>query len=427
MASKRKRLAQRRKIVGHTQESLAHKLEVDRTTVVRWERGETEPQPWFRQRLAAALDVSLTELEDLISDAVHAVPDKIPPVASGVTVEIDEGGATLDRRRFTVNTALAALGIAAPLPDWLTSPDVPARIGSDHLRMITAIIDRFEQGDAAIGGDLFCDMAITVHAQICSWLRHSAYSRTVGDGLQNAVGDLEAWIGWLALDAERRDVSRRYLHEAILRARVRDDPRLEVRAMASLALLLVREPDPHESRQCAEAAHRIAASWATPRLATLLHLRTARACAAAGDVSGFSSALARARTEMDRGSSEEDPSYIRFVTPLELTGIEGLSHLALGRPDRAVSAFRRIVDTPDPTYRRNHGYYTLKLADAYHRRGDISGASETALAALPLTDGLRSRRVTEIFRTLRTELGAHVSRVSRAAEFTAAYDRAVRS
>ena len=40
-AAKRRRLAQRRKALGLTQEGLAEQLGVERSTVVRWERGET--------------------------------------------------------------------------------------------------------------------------------------------------------------------------------------------------------------------------------------------------------------------------------------------------------------------------------------------------------------------------------------------------
>lgn len=65
---RRDRLARRRKDVGLSQEGLAERLGVDRSTVVRWERGETSPQPWHRPRLADALSVSTETLASLLAD-----------------------------------------------------------------------------------------------------------------------------------------------------------------------------------------------------------------------------------------------------------------------------------------------------------------------------------------------------------------------
>lgn len=66
MVAKRRRLAERRKVIGYTQEALAEQLGIERSTVVRWERGETEPQPWVRPLLANALQVSLADVHDLL-------------------------------------------------------------------------------------------------------------------------------------------------------------------------------------------------------------------------------------------------------------------------------------------------------------------------------------------------------------------------
>ncbi|MBB5935425.1 helix-turn-helix transcriptional regulator [Streptomyces zagrosensis] len=63
MAAKRMRLAQRRKSAGYSQEKLAERLGIERSTVVRWETAESEPQPWVRPKLAAALKVTLDELQ----------------------------------------------------------------------------------------------------------------------------------------------------------------------------------------------------------------------------------------------------------------------------------------------------------------------------------------------------------------------------
>ncbi|MEK8106630.1 helix-turn-helix transcriptional regulator [Micromonospora sp. M12] len=69
---RRHRLAQRRKTIGLSQERLAEALGVDRSTIVRWERAETDPQPWHRPRLAAALKLPIEELADLLADVGQA-------------------------------------------------------------------------------------------------------------------------------------------------------------------------------------------------------------------------------------------------------------------------------------------------------------------------------------------------------------------
>ncbi len=72
MPAKRQRLAARRKVVGLSQEQLAERLRIDRSTVARWESGETEPQPWIRPRLARVLQVSLDQLDHLLAGGRQA-------------------------------------------------------------------------------------------------------------------------------------------------------------------------------------------------------------------------------------------------------------------------------------------------------------------------------------------------------------------
>jgi len=71
MALRRQRLAQRRKAMGLTQESLAHQLGVERSTVVRWEAGDTEPLPSVRPNMARALQVSIDQLAELLATSEH--------------------------------------------------------------------------------------------------------------------------------------------------------------------------------------------------------------------------------------------------------------------------------------------------------------------------------------------------------------------
>lgn len=62
-------LVARRKLVGLSQEALAAQLQIDRTTVARWERGGVTPALWMRPMLADALQVNLNDLADLLAIA----------------------------------------------------------------------------------------------------------------------------------------------------------------------------------------------------------------------------------------------------------------------------------------------------------------------------------------------------------------------
>ncbi|MGH3428223.1 MAG: helix-turn-helix transcriptional regulator, partial [Mycobacteriales bacterium] len=50
MSAKRRAFTERREIVGYSQQKLARALGVETTTVGRWERGETSPQPSCRPK-----------------------------------------------------------------------------------------------------------------------------------------------------------------------------------------------------------------------------------------------------------------------------------------------------------------------------------------------------------------------------------------
>ncbi|MDH6135814.1 transcriptional regulator with XRE-family HTH domain [Kitasatospora sp. MAA4] len=73
---RRENFAKRRKALGFSQESLAQAVEVDRSTVGRWENGETEPQPWHRPALCRELRVTAEALDALlmISSKAALVP-----------------------------------------------------------------------------------------------------------------------------------------------------------------------------------------------------------------------------------------------------------------------------------------------------------------------------------------------------------------
>lgn len=94
VTGKRRRMALvgARKAAGHTQESLAAELHVDRSTVIRWEAGDHAPLPYLWPRLARLLGQSPEQLRALIGDASDARPE-----AEGACVDVDVALDWLDR------------------------------------------------------------------------------------------------------------------------------------------------------------------------------------------------------------------------------------------------------------------------------------------------------------------------------------------
>ncbi|MGH3493141.1 MAG: helix-turn-helix transcriptional regulator [Sciscionella sp.] len=66
--ARRRAFAMARRAAGHTQESLAGALYVDRSTVIRWEAGENLPVPYLWPKLGRALAVSPDRLQALLAE-----------------------------------------------------------------------------------------------------------------------------------------------------------------------------------------------------------------------------------------------------------------------------------------------------------------------------------------------------------------------
>lgn len=110
--SRRHRLAQRRKSRGFTQEELAHHLQIERSTVLRWERGDTKPQPWVRRKLAHALRVTPEQLDELLTESDTRAP-AVPQTVTDQTEPDDMNRRRLLRLFSVAGTLLTIPGMAS--------------------------------------------------------------------------------------------------------------------------------------------------------------------------------------------------------------------------------------------------------------------------------------------------------------------------
>jgi transcriptional regulator with XRE-family HTH domain len=374
---------------------------------------------WF------SLPARLTKVAERDPVSVKEAGPTDPPAQPDAYIAASpQGGGTTDRRQFHALAALAGIAATGSL-DLLAAPHNAARsISMEQVRAVGSLVDEIRRTDAAVGANQLCGLAVRVHAQLSEWAAKATYNRDVGEALQATLADLAIETAWLTIDANRRPEARAYLNEAIARARFADDPRMEVRAFAYLALLTCRDR-PGEALHAAEAALRSSAGWGTPRLATLLHLRAASTYATLNDMSGFHRSMCRAQREFERGTSEDDMSFLHFVTAQEVKGIEGLAYVALGRPERAADAFRTITEKPSPVLLRNQIYYSVQLADAAYRQGNLDEAAYTAMDLLPEVGQVSSGRVSLHLAQLRASLGQPQRATAATRKFVEAYDQAV--
>jgi transcriptional regulator with XRE-family HTH domain len=174
MAPRRQRLSQRRKAVGLTQESLAQRLGVERSTVTRWEAGDTEPLPSVRPHVARALQVSVDQLAELLAESGSAETTRGLLAQTEVTMPVPKAQAEvwLGRTEFqdlirpqaakaveTLQSAgvgtdnLAAIALGPALPGLAADIAYPAAIntaadlGSDTPVPATVGAGRFAGSD----------------------------------------------------------------------------------------------------------------------------------------------------------------------------------------------------------------------------------------------------------------------------------------
>lgn len=150
MAVRRTELARVRKAAGYSQESLAEAMGVDRSTVVRWDAGTTEPFPYQQPKLARLLGVDTVTLRTLLypSEIAVSAPTDVQPWYAPIATEDDELEALELMRRVdasdvgdetltSVESIVDELAIAYPT----TPPQVLLARIRKHLGYVNRLFD----------------------------------------------------------------------------------------------------------------------------------------------------------------------------------------------------------------------------------------------------------------------------------------------
>lgn len=129
MGQPRYRFAERRKLVGLSQEALAEQAGVHRSTVVRWEAGAYGPQPCFRPQVARALGLTVEELDELLCGGMGNAATVVP----GARLEGDDMNRRELLRLFSVAGAAIALPPAMDVDRLVAGTERPTSMDSGLL------------------------------------------------------------------------------------------------------------------------------------------------------------------------------------------------------------------------------------------------------------------------------------------------------
>ncbi len=297
MTGRRPQLALRRKAVGLSQEQLAERLGVDRSTVVRWESGETMPQPWLRPKIARALQVSATHLGDLLDDE-HARDE-------------DEA-----ERLGRVNSHPASVDLVTVA----------------CLRRQVAQLDaRYDQVPSA---------SLLPEAGQClgqvSFLAGHAPGGQVRQALRLAEAEAATLMGQLVWDASQRrdcDTAVTCFDRAVIAARQAGDRVAEGRALLRKSFVaLYGQKNPRDGLALASQAVQTTGTLSHV-LTGLAVLHTAEAHAMVTDPHACEQEIALAETHLGQ-VSEDDPA-IDLYSASQLGRLAGSCYLFLGQARKA--------------------------------------------------------------------------------------------
>jgi transcriptional regulator with XRE-family HTH domain len=350
----RRGLATARKSAGCSQERLAELLGVERSTVARWERAETEPQPWLRPKLARVLGIDQERLTTLLAEVITI--DDPPPVDQ--------------RRAVLVGRHRADVATAHHLHD-----------------KVRALASAYETQPST----LLLSEASETHAYLSIMLDGASGKATVA-ALRTAMTASAMLLGQLTWDASgRRDgtATMKFCEQAIATAQASGDTVSEANAKLRISFVHLYgdrdRRDPRRGQAAAEAA--TDTSQATsPAVTGLALLHVAEALAMQNEYRQTEQALGAAQEHFGRVS--DDDLGLEHFSASQYGRLSGSCYLSLNNPDRAQEILRQteqsLVDRP-----KSRSLVVGNLALSFIRQRDLDGATSTLHRAIDLVEETR--------------------------------------
>jgi transcriptional regulator with XRE-family HTH domain len=356
MAPRRQRLVEHRRALGYSQESLAEAMSVDRTTVARWERGEAQPQPYVRPKLARLLQVTPLELDSLLAvPRIDESPECLPVrrVATPVTtlqamprydIDVDELD---DMNRRELLRLLSVTGTLVALPPV---EDASADDSAVHLAETTDV-EQYE----ALNTHLWQVFSLSTSKRLVYPLVRQqlglltealerSHSQAMHQRLCILAGDLFQLAGEICFDGNRYTDAAHCYTLAATASKEATAYDLWACALTRHAFIGLYERRFADITSMLAAASSIAAHGDSS-LATRYWVAAvqAEAYAGLGDFTACTRALDRAEAVSALGGQITQSGWLRFDGS-RLPEERGTCYISLGRPELAEAALSEALD-----------------------------------------------------------------------------------
>lgn len=376
-----------RKKTGMHQSEIATRSGYSQPTISRAERGQISDP------------AVLTDIADVLG---------IPHDALGLSGASNPAAPTLDdMERREMLKGVLAVASAALLPAQIVDAAAGGnkRIGAGDVQQCVDALRRLYELDYVQGGRPVYELTASMASRLRDTVGRAAYGPAVGRKLRGVAAATYENAGWQAYDAGDFGAAHRWwletLHLSNLGTGAED---AKVIALTSMSLeASERGRRGHEAVDLAQAAQKAAGGSATPALRSLLAAREGIGHAVSGDQRASAGSFQIARQWLDRTDDQNEPEWLAFWGPADLSWHEMTAARAAGKPAVAANAANTAISHADPeTMPRNHAIYSASLSHTLAQAGrfDEAIAVSRDVLANPAIKG-SSRPVAELQATAR--------------------------
>lgn len=320
----------------------------------------------------------------------------------------------MKRRRFAFLTGAT---LTAPAHQWLVHDPGPLVSGLAGRRVSMQLADRFiamlgelRVMDDVAGGGTVLSLAEQQFGMVADLLGQASYDEPTGRKLHIALAEIGQFAGWTAFDAGQQSVAQRYYIAALRATHSADDRPLGAYILGCMAYQAIHQAQPAEAVTLVETVLAGTRGRETASLLAQLYSKQADAFATLRDPSACTTAISKARTHIERHQREDDPPWLYWIGPAEVTKNAGRCLLKLGQADQAAAMLDEGIALCDKSFVRDWTGYLIHLADALTRPGaqrDLDAAAARGMAALDLAESLDPGRQNNLLRNLCHQMKPH--------------------